>query len=227
MPSFKRKVSQSLDAVREWLDLCRDPYIAFSGGKDSTCVLHLVRSIEPSIRAQFYHDEYITDDTWDYVKNTPNCTVLAGRIDHPGFTSWDYDEKPPQCPDQAIWVDVPRGDNARKRYVMDNGFDGQAIGLRQDEARYRRILLRKKGMLYKDPMGLWACNPISTWSTADVWAYIVGNGIRYNNTYNILRDAGVDPVNWRVGPIVYSLDAMTIAYPQLAQQYLKEQHDIE
>ncbi|HPT36627.1 MAG TPA: hypothetical protein PK309_08910, partial [Bacillota bacterium] len=43
----KLQVARARDTVRRALEKCKQPYVAFSGGKDSTCVLHLVLEQAP------------------------------------------------------------------------------------------------------------------------------------------------------------------------------------
>lgn len=51
---LEAKIELSKKRIREWLEYCDgDAYVALSGGKDSTALLHLVWSIDPSIPAVF------------------------------------------------------------------------------------------------------------------------------------------------------------------------------
>ena len=49
------KVEKTKLRIREWVDYYGEDgvYISFSGGKDSTVLLHIVRSIYPNIEAVF------------------------------------------------------------------------------------------------------------------------------------------------------------------------------
>ena len=59
--SFCEKVSQTEKVIKEALQVFKKPYIAFSGGKDSLCVLHLLLKQNPCIMV--FH--------WDYGRYMP------------------------------------------------------------------------------------------------------------------------------------------------------------
>ena len=49
------KIRMSQQRIREWISEYGEDgvYISFSGGKDSTVLLHLVRELYPNVRAMF------------------------------------------------------------------------------------------------------------------------------------------------------------------------------
>ena len=49
-------IEQAKRVITEWLSHCDKPYVAFSGGKDSSVMLHLVRQIAPEIEAVYCDD---------------------------------------------------------------------------------------------------------------------------------------------------------------------------
>ena len=51
---LEAKIIKSQQRIREWYDYWNgDVYVSFSGGKDSTALLHLVRSLYPDVPAAF------------------------------------------------------------------------------------------------------------------------------------------------------------------------------
>lgn len=72
------KITLSLSRIKQWLYLCDDSaYVSFSGGKDSTVLLDLVRSVNPSIPAVFVDTGLEFPEIRDFVKKTENVTWLT------------------------------------------------------------------------------------------------------------------------------------------------------
>jgi len=83
MQSWKldKKINHSLKRIREFYEAQEGKvYIAFSGGKDSTVLLHLVRSIYPDVVAVFSNttNEYV--EILEFVKQTPNVITINPKI---------------------------------------------------------------------------------------------------------------------------------------------------
>jgi 3'-phosphoadenosine 5'-phosphosulfate sulfotransferase (PAPS reductase)/FAD synthetase len=71
------KIGLSLNRIRHWYDrYAGRVYVAFSGGKDSTVLLHLVRSICPEIPAVFVDTGLEYPEIRDFVRETANVTWL-------------------------------------------------------------------------------------------------------------------------------------------------------
>lgn len=71
------KVEITLQRIREFYEtLNGNVYVAFSGGKDSTVLLHLVRSVYPQALAVYGNTGIDYPSIVSYVKATPNVKVL-------------------------------------------------------------------------------------------------------------------------------------------------------
>ena len=58
----------SLDIIEEALERCQRPYVAFSGGKDSLVVAHLVSQVNNSVEMVYCDDELLY----------PECPIYPG-----------------------------------------------------------------------------------------------------------------------------------------------------
>lgn len=197
---FLHKVDAAKRVIEAALAQMEAPYIAFSAGKDSTVVLHLVRSLAPDTVAVWSDDEWNLPETMTLVEATPNLHRIAARVQHAEwFISWE--DGAGRVPEGTIWVDAFANDGLQT-YAHQQGFDGVFIGLREEENSRRRIHLRTYGQFYfAANHGVWQCNPIAKWTVTDVWAYIHSNGIPYNTAYDKLTAMGVPLPRQRLGPL--------------------------
>jgi len=71
------KVQMSLNRVRVWYDeFLGEVYVAFSGGKDSTVLLHLVRSLYPEVIGVFVDTGLEYPEVREFVKSFENVVWL-------------------------------------------------------------------------------------------------------------------------------------------------------
>lgn len=211
-PALQLKVAQAREIVATFLERAANPYVAFSGGKDSTVVLHLLREQAPSTPAVFSDDEWNLPETTAFVAATPNCHKIAARIYHADwFTSWR--DGPARLPSGTHWIDTDRNDGLQA-YARQMGYDGAALGLRADENSRRRTHLRANGTCFFAAVnGVWQCNPVAWWNDLDIWSYIVGNQLPYNAAYDRLAALGVPLSKRRIGPLAVE---RVLGYGQLA-----------
>jgi phosphoadenosine phosphosulfate reductase len=198
---FQRRLETARELVRAWLALCARPYVAFSGGKDSTVTLALAREQRPDIPVIWHDDELEHAETVAFVRDLRarwrlHLIVTQGCGPHGGwFHPWR--EEPfwrPPLP-EMLWIGE-KGD----RWAWRAGYDGCLLGLRAAEATRRRRYLRARGPLHRTARG-WLCHPLAGWSADDVWAAIVGLGLPYNPVYDRLAALGVPRDLQRVGPL--------------------------
>lgn len=211
-PRFRRMVRTAQETITDALTHMRHAYIAFSGGKDSSALLHLVRALAPAIPAVWSDDEWNLPETLTLIEQIPNLHRIAARVQHAEwFKSWDTDT--PDLPAGTIWVDAPANDGLQT-FAKQQGYDGALIGLRADENSRRRQHLKRYGTLhYTDKHGVWQCNPLAWWSDMDVWAYIHVNAVPYSAAYDKLAALGVPMARWRTGPLA---QGRVLGYGQLA-----------
>lgn len=197
--AFRLRLEKSKEIISQALSRLALPYVAFSGGKDSSVLLHLVREQSPNTRAIFIDDEWNLPETIDLIQRTNNCDRVAMTIPHTEwFTSF---AQPKELPDGVIWSDASPRENI-VAYAREQGHDGAFIGLRAEESAKRRIMLRTNGVFYfAKNHEMWQAYPLAWWTWRDVWAYILSKGVDYNKAYDKLEEMGIEPKNQRVGPL--------------------------
>jgi len=206
---FGRRVEMARQLLSDFLDRTERPYVAFSGGKDSTALLGLVSDVARHIDVVWSDDEWHLPETLDYIDRVDGLIRVAGQTRHTDwFTSWEKDR-----PAGAEWVDAD-ADGALITWARNNGYDGAAIGIRADENAYRRIHIRTYGPLFRaETRQVWQVYPLASWSVRDVWAFILSRGLDYNRAYDRLAEIGVPLDQRRVGPFACET---ALGYGQLA-----------
>lgn len=76
------KVRMSQQRIREWVEYygVDGVYISFSGGKDSTALLHLARDLYPDIKAMFVDTGLEYPEIRDFVKTFDNVDIVRPRL---------------------------------------------------------------------------------------------------------------------------------------------------
>ena len=76
------KVEKTKRRIAEWVDYYGEDgvYISFSGGKDSTVLLHLVRSLYPEVEAVFCNTGLEYPEIVKFVKDIPNVRILKPEL---------------------------------------------------------------------------------------------------------------------------------------------------
>jgi len=76
------KVERTKQRIREWVDYYGEngTYISFSGGKDSTVLLDIARSIYPNIEAVFINTGLEYPEIYKFVKTFDNVTILKPQM---------------------------------------------------------------------------------------------------------------------------------------------------
>jgi len=164
----------------------KNPVVGFSGGKDSTAVLSLVRSINPNIKGVFCNTGVEAKSTYEYIKRVPSIVWLT-----PEKTFWELVEEygfptikgkgKSRVNHCCEWLK----DRPMKKYIKENNIDLLFDGLTIAESHQRFMFLKHYGKYhYVKTWKVWKCHPIAEWGEDQVWEYIRNNNLDYNKGYD-------------------------------------------
>jgi len=202
-------VERSRRIIRLAVEGCSSWYVAFSAGKDSTCVLHLVRSFLPDAPAVTSVRQWDLPETEALMARTSNLHTVS----YDGYNGVDW---------AVRWLDRAHAESRHpglawldtKDEIMARGRNerGVFLGLRSDEARYRKLHLATMGTLFDcRKTGKYHCNPIAHWTVWDVWAYLHSRGVDYNAAYDTMEQCGIPIAAQRIGPFDHALGGGALA----------------
>ncbi len=195
---FGERVERALDVIRRAAEI-GGVGVSFSGGKDSTVSLDLVRRVLPDAPAAFFDSGAELDGTREMVD------ALGAETVHPRLTMldmaryagwWGYVAPvDPDCEFDAKQVLI---NDPCETFVVKRRLRVMVHGVRSEESHARSMHVASRGELYRGRDGTWYCMPLARWSLADVWAYIASRGLRYHRVYDVLSAAGIPRESQRV-----------------------------
>ncbi|OYT64161.1 hypothetical protein B6U67_00735 [Methanosarcinales archaeon ex4484_138] len=172
---YQKKVKEVKKNVQMALNRFRKPYVSFSGGKDSTVMLHLVLEQKPDVMV--FH--------WDYgryfipreiEREFLNNAQKIGARNIVVKSSSLYEKKGRGAQNVLgrvmIGLVVPQ--------LKKEGYDGCFVGLRAEEASRRNARTKN---LFESGI-ITSTFPIRHLTWKDVWAYIVSNNLPYPSVYD-------------------------------------------
>lgn len=199
LPRFKRRVERTLQFIEQALStIPSDMIISFSGGKDSTVMLDLVRRVKPDTPAVFVDSGAEFPETLEFIAQTPNVKTyypelsileMFRMVDAYGYAGGEYGNEYHWSSGAVLnCLIIEPMDRARKE--LDAA--GHFIGLRAEESVRRRLVGKTKGKLFQAKAGDWRCYPLMDWTTQDIWSYIAQRDLAYNAVYDRLAELGVE-----------------------------------
>lgn len=174
-PEYRRALSQAQETIAEALQHHRRPYVAFSGGKDSTCLVHLVLQQAPD--TMILH--------WDYGRAFVPWPIESEILRNARLLGARH----LRVETSPLYVRLGRrarnvlGQHCLGRLIpalAREGYDLAFVGLRSEESYKRRRRIRR-GVSYGPVEECW---PLASWTWLDVWAYIVNNQLPYLSYYD-------------------------------------------
>lgn len=125
--SLERKISYSLGTIVEfYLKMKGQVYISFSGGKDSTVLLHLVRTLFPNVPAVFVDTGMEFPEVRDFVKTIPNVIWLKPDIPFTKvLTDYGFPVVSKLVSTQVRVMRNPTARNEKTRSIYEEGYKNE------------------------------------------------------------------------------------------------------
>lgn len=219
---FQKRVAETHKFVDFVLTQVKNPNVAFSAGKDSVVMLHLILQHRPEIPVySFSNRQYDFPDThrlrWEIQEKWDINLILVERN-----------------VSRAVETEDEGGAYNRlfftvlKEQVTKHGWDCAFVGKRKEEASRRKREIDKKGVFFPDAINGKIAYPLADWTVKDIWSYHTINGLPHHEIYEkqncgLTRDTirlGImfDPLFDRTGEQVW----MKKNYPELYNQRLNK-----
>jgi phosphoadenosine phosphosulfate reductase len=178
--------------------------VSFSGGKDSTVLLDLVRRVCPDAPAAFFDSGCELRQTYDVIKHyrveiiKPEMSLIE-MCKHGGY--WGYEH--PMDAEATFDFGKVLIDEPAKEFIDRHHLAVVAMGLRIEESVARKINAKVRGTFYfAEYMNVWHLCPLQNWTTMDIWAYIVSRKLKYNEAYDVMDMLGIPIERQRISTIL-------------------------
>ncbi len=232
-----RGTENVLDAVTKRISYLFDNYdniqLAFSGGKDSTVLFHLVNAEAKKRNRKFilyFQDQEAeyqgTIDFVEWAMSQPNVIqqwyqvpiFMTNAASHEQLFLWAWGDGEEWVREKHPLAIQKLANKYPKRFYKFNlwvaqqnrkNFEGSfvsIIGLRAEESPDRRFV-----MFGEDSDLFWLrrktepnkAYPIIDWSYTDVWKYLIENNLKYNKVYDKMYMLGGNLRYFRVSNLVH------------------------
>ncbi|MEM3771969.1 MAG: phosphoadenosine phosphosulfate reductase family protein [Candidatus Micrarchaeia archaeon] len=156
--------------------------VAFSGGKDSLVVLHLVLQEDPEPLVVFNNTTIEFPETVVYVKRLEKELGLKINIVHPEKPFFELVKEYGWASHGRRWCCGMVKDRPAENFIKKSGLNVEVTGITRYESRYRRCV---KPLSIFTNSSLVRINPVYDWNDREIWDYIRSNGLPYNPLYDL------------------------------------------
>lgn len=179
--AFRRKYDAAKKRVEDFLRLSARPVISCGGGKDSTAISIIARSVEHSIPILCADPPNPLADREPHVQAL--LSWLGGDTTRIAY-DWNVDA--------VLHGENPYPEGLKMRVLSnwqrEHGVDGVILGIRASESKTRRINLWQRGFVYS-VQGGYRCQPIADMSAAETLCVALMHDAPINPVYT--KQAGI------------------------------------
>ena len=185
------KIKKSQNRIKEWYEFFGgNVYVSFSGGKDSTVLLHLVRTLYPDVPAVFVDTGLEYPELREFVKTIENVVWLKPKMNFKKVIQTYGLDAPFEISSNCCNV---MKKNTAHKYEKETG-KHPIIGTMASESRQRKTQWIRFGCNAFDATNP-SSKPLSFWTEQDILEYIKQNNLSYAPVYgDIIQD---DKGKWK------------------------------
>lgn len=186
LPLFKRRIDAAKAVALDWLRQCSRHYVACSGGKDSTAMLHLVAQVAGGPVDVMFHDSGVE---WPGAREAIDRLNEMGLIKElhvvrPSADVLELKRRQASGEISAAQKDKLALFNPINDFVRLKGYRGVALGLRKGESAGRLMNRATRGLAYTRNDGIMVCTPLGDWEWQDIYAYIALHALPLHPIYS-------------------------------------------
>lgn len=181
--AYQRAVDGARRTASEALAKVSNPMVAWSGGKDSTALTHLLRvGLGADVLAVSEKDDLDYPGEEAYVGGLAAAWGQRVQVVRPSVSpmTWLLERRGTLSAGEDMHSRSAGLSKACFYGVMERANEGHGLvlwGLRAEESGRRANLLRAKGATYQLKSGQWRSTPLAWWTGADVFTYLQANGV--------------------------------------------------
>jgi 3'-phosphoadenosine 5'-phosphosulfate sulfotransferase (PAPS reductase)/FAD synthetase len=167
---LQRLIDRAVQIVAELQNVAVRPMLAYSGGKDSIVVAHIIKEagLMPFVDAAVCETSFYFEKQLEDIRHLADA--LEWNVTYKNSLGWDWLRQHPEvifANDSRTrgWDAFQRQQKSMADYARKNHNDAIIFGRRTQENTVPSHLY------YLQSKRTWSCHPIREWTTQDVWDY--------------------------------------------------------